>query len=79
MSTALMLNHGITDLHKRSDIQEGQLMRLPLAFLERNKMRKIDLFERWLDRYNHIMELFRTIIPIITLILQIFIIVNLLN
>lgn len=79
MSIALMLNHGITDLHKRSDIQEGQLMRLPLAFLERNKMRKIDLFERWLDRYNHIMELLRTLIPIITLILQIFIIINLLK
>jgi len=40
-------------------------------------MNKIYRFERWLDRYNHIMELLRTIIPIITLILQIFIIVNL--
>ena len=42
-------------------------------------MNKIYKFERWLDRYNHIMELMRTIIPIITLILQIFIIINLLN
>jgi len=54
-------------------------MRVALAFLERNKMRKIDLFERWLDKYNHIMELLRTLIPIITLILQIFIIINLLK
>ena len=42
-------------------------------------MNKIYRFERWLDRYNHIMELMRTIIPILTLILQIIIIVNLLN
>ena len=40
---------------------------------------KIYRFERWLDRYNHIMELLRTIIPLITLILQIFIIINLLK
>ena len=42
-------------------------------------MNRLHRFERWLDRYNHIMELVRTFIPIITLILQIFIIINLLN
>jgi len=54
-------------------------MRIPLAFLERNIMNKIYKFERWLDKYNHIMELIRTIIPLIVLGLQIFIILNLLK
>ncbi len=30
--------------------------------------------ERWLDRYNHIMELMRTILAITTILLQLYII-----
>ena len=35
---------------------------------DRNKI------ERWLDRYNHIMELVRTIFALTTILLQLFII-----
>jgi len=38
-----------------------------------NKRNKL---ERFLDRYNHIMELIRTILPIILLIMQIIIIIK---
>ena len=34
-------------------------------------------FERRLDRYNHIMELIRTIVPLIVLIIQIAILIKL--
>ena len=54
-------------------------MRSPSFFRTTKMKNKIYRFERWLDRYNHIMELLRTIIPLITLILQIFIIINLLK
>jgi hypothetical protein len=54
-------------------------MRSPSLYRTNKMKNKIYRFERWLDRYNHIMELLRTIIPLITLILQIFIIVNLLK
>ena len=63
----------------RNDNSRGQSYEGCPRFLERNNMRKIDRFERWLDKYNHIMELMRTFIPLITLILQIFIIINLLK
>ena len=63
----------------RNDNSRGAVYEIAPRLLKRNNMRKIDRFERRLDRYNHIMELMRTFIPIITLILQIFIIINLLN
>jgi hypothetical protein len=34
-------------------------------------------FERRLDRYNHIMELVRTIVPLIVLVIQIAILIKL--
>jgi len=39
--------------------------------MKRNKL------ERKLDEYNHTMELIRTIVPIVVLILQIYIIIKL--
>lgn len=36
-------------------------------------------FERRLDRYNHIMELVRTIVPLIVLVIQIAILIKLTN
>ena len=41
--------------------------------------RRIQKIERKLDNYNHIMELIRTIIPILVLILQILVLIKLLN
>ena len=71
-----MLNHGIGDL---PNLIEGIVYEIiPSSFL-RNIMNWIYKFERWLDKYNHIMELIRTLIPIIVLGLQIFIILNLLK
>jgi len=37
----------------------------------------IKKFERGLDRYNHIMELVRTIVPLIVLFIQILILIKL--
>ena len=76
MSIALMLNHGIGDL---PNLIEGIVYEIIPSSFKRNIMNKIYKFERWLDKYNHIMELIRTIIPLIVLGLQIFIILNLLN
>jgi hypothetical protein len=42
-------------------------------------MKKRNKFERKLDEYNHTMELIRTIIPIIVLGLQIYIIIELIK
>jgi hypothetical protein len=42
-------------------------------------MKKRNKFERKLDEYNHTMELIRTIIPIIVLGLQIYIILELIK
>ena len=78
MSRLSMRKYGMENLHKSFSFR-GRLMRSPSFFRTTKMKNKIYRFERWLDRYNHIMELLRTIIPIITLILQIFIIVNLLN
>lgn len=41
--------------------------------------KKRNKFERKLDEYNHIMELIRTIVPIIVLGLQIYIIIELIK
>lgn len=41
--------------------------------------KKRNKFERKLDEYNHTMELIRTIIPIIVLGLQIYIIIELIK
>ncbi len=41
--------------------------------------RKRNKFERKLDEYNHTMELIRTIVPIIVLGLQIYIIIELIK
>jgi len=76
MSIALMLNHGIGDL---PNLIEGIVYEIIPSSFKRNIMNKIYKFERWLDKYNHIMELIRTIIPLIVLGLQIFIILNLLK
>jgi len=40
-------------------------------------MAKRNKLERKLDEYNHTMELIRTIVPIVVLVLQIFILVKL--
>ena len=37
-------------------------------------MGKRNKIERWLDRYNHIMELMRTILAVTTVLLQLYII-----
>jgi hypothetical protein len=33
-------------------------------------------FERWLDKHNHTMELIRTVIAIVVLVLQIYILIK---
>jgi len=35
--------------------------------------------ERWLDKHNHTMEMLRTLIAVIVLILQIYILINILK
>lgn len=40
------------------------------------EMKKRNRFERKLDEYNHTMELIRTIVPIVVLILQVIILVK---
>ncbi len=41
--------------------------------------KKIQKIERSLDNYNHIMELIRTIIPLLVLILQVIVLLKLTN
>ena len=43
---------------------------------EQNKKR--NKLERWLDKHNHFMELVRTLIAIMVLVLQIYILMNIL-
>ena len=43
----------------------------------KKKTSKIQKLERKLDRYNHIMEFIRTIVPIAVLVIQVFILIKL--
>lgn len=44
---------------------------------EQKKMKKRNKFELWLDRYNHTMELVRTAVAFIVLLLQLIILYKL--
>ena len=46
-------------------------------YMEKMMGKKRIKIERWLDRYNHIMELARTVLAITTVLLQLYIIMKL--
>ena len=46
-------------------------------FMKKNEKR--NKLERELDKYNHIMELIRTVVPCIVLILQVIILIKIMN
>lgn len=43
------------------------------------KIERRNELERWLDKHNHFMELVRTLIAIIVLVLQIYILINIIK
>ena len=44
-----------------------------------SEQKKRNNLERWLDKHNHFMELVRTLIAIMVIVFQIYILINIIN